>query len=62
MKFVKIWLDIDMGFVRGGVTLSKGVGDAERVRVLEENRWGSTFFGIVMKMGVVAWKRAICGL
>ena len=49
--------------MRGGVTLSKGVGDAERARVLEENRWGSIFFGIVMRrMGVVAWKRAMCGL
>ena len=33
----------------------KGVGGAETVRVLEESRWESTFFGILMRtMGVWA--------
>jgi hypothetical protein len=40
--------------VRVGVTLRKGVEGAERVRVLEESRWGSTFFGILMRrLGVL---------
>jgi hypothetical protein len=35
--------------MRGGVNLCKGVEGAERTRVLEESRWGSTFFGILMR-------------